>query len=172
MSATGCEKAMARYPIRLLLQRLKQSLPRFLKSSRKKIGDANPHGRVRRLRNWVKAQRVLEMKYREIDLPGPQSKPATPLPTACRARIERQAAVEQSDGDTDFFPKVTENETGLTENIRIVASDVKRSPREINAAAAGRLRVFTPAIEVQFEVDKGGLYQGASVARVTLDRPL
>src|SRR5262249_49043586 len=112
------------------------------------------------------------MKYREIDLPSPQSKPATPLPSACRARIELQAAVEQSDRDTDFFPKVTENETGPAENIRIVASDVKRSPREINAAAASRLRVLTPAIEVQFEVDKAGIYHGASVARVTLDRLL
>src|SRR5271166_2427479 len=73
--ATRREKAVARDPVRLLLQRLTQRRSGFLKSPGKEMGHADPHERVCSPFARVEAQRSLEMLDREIGLPGPQPEP-------------------------------------------------------------------------------------------------
>jgi hypothetical protein len=84
----------------------------------------------------VEAQRSLEMLDREIGLPRPQPEPPAPLPTTSETRIEFQAAVEQGDGDINFFAEIGECVSSLTEDIRIVAGYLKCPPCEIDTSPA------------------------------------
>ena len=102
---TGCKKSMGGDPIRLFLQRSKQSCPGRFESPSEKMGHADSHERVGLLLARVEAQRSLEVLDCQIRLPSPQPKPAAPLPTPSKARVQLQSAIEQGNDNIDFFAK-------------------------------------------------------------------
>jgi len=83
--------------------RPKQRCSGCFESPSEKVGHADPHERVGLVLARIEAQRCLEMLNRRIGLSGPCPQPAAPLPTAGKARIELQSAVEQTNGNIDFL---------------------------------------------------------------------
>jgi len=112
------------------------------------------------------------MLDREIGVARPQPEPSAPLPATSGTRIEFQAAVEQGDGDGDFFAEVAECVSRLTEDIRIVAGYLKGPLGECDAFPATYLRVLGPAVDMHLEMAGRCLNQSGAVARIALDHLL
>src|SRR5215470_7376236 len=96
MCATGSQKAIARRPSRIFLQRKSQHHHRSLQAASEEIADRNPE------RGWGWPQRietagVFEVLDAEVDLSGPEPEPSAPKPRKCGARIALERAIDQND---------------------------------------------------------------------------
>src|SRR5260370_23257010 len=94
----------------------------------------------------AEAQRGLEMLDREIGLAGPDPEKAAHIPAAGEARVERERTVDQPHHGADVLAELSQHESGVGEDARVVLCHLERLPSEIAGPAAGRLRLFGPAV--------------------------
>jgi len=91
------------------------------------------------------------MLDREIGLSGVQPDPAAPAPPVSKARIEFQRAVDQRDRAFDVLAKVREDMSSMGEYARVVTSDSKAPPSEIDRVAPVCFPVVCPTAHVELD---------------------
>src|SRR6516162_4121859 len=102
-----------------------------------------------KIRRWtitrVKAQVDRKMFKRKIRLTGKDPKQTAPVPAAPRTRVERQAAIYQTDCDIHIFAEISEGKASKRENVRLVRAKSKRLSSKINTGMPNAFRVCGPA---------------------------
>src|SRR5438067_11710959 len=106
---------------------------------------------------------------RQIGLTGIYPHKAAPKPATGEARVERQRSVDEPDHCTNIFAELSQRESGIGEDARVVLRRFERLPGEIDALAAVRLWLFGPAVADEPQVADRRPRQCRPVARIDRD---
>src|SRR5262249_46761220 len=130
------------------------------------------------LKTWAEpamraeAQRGLGKLDRPVELTGKKSENGTYIPTASKARIERQRSVYQRHHGADVFAIIAQREGGIGKDGRIVAGRLQGSPGVISALAPVFRGVGAGPIRPQPETADGRPGERRPITRIARDRPL
>ena len=130
----------------MLLQRPKQHSRSVVKLPGEKVADANRH------KNWgpasvrAEAQGGFEVADPKFGLPGPQPKPAAPVPALSETRVKGQRAVDQLNREIDVLAEVSKCVSNVRQHARIIRGDLKRPPRKLDSFTSSRDCIMGPSI--------------------------
>src|SRR5215831_1193319 len=110
------------------------------------------------------------MRDREVGLTGMYPEKTADIPAAGEARVERERTVDQPDHGTDVLPELTQHESGVREDARVVLPRLERTPGKIYALAAGCLRRFGPTVSDEPQVADRCPGECRPVMRIDHDR--
>src|SRR6516225_10960076 len=137
----------------MLLQRPKQHGRSVVKLSGEKVAYAYRH------ENWglasvrAEAQGSFEVADPEFGLPGPQPKPAAPVPALSETRVKGQRAVDQLNREIDVLAEVSKCVSNMAQHARIISGDLKRPPRKLDSFASSRACIMGPTRHIEYRVD-------------------
>ena len=167
MRAAGSQKAIARRPSGVFLQREPHHHRRTFQAAREEVTDSDPE------RSWswpqrIQTQRVFEVPDAEVDLSSPEPEPSTPVPANGGARIELERTIDQNDRWIDLVLEVADHERGLAEDIRIIAGSSDRSPGKFDTLLMLSFQVLAPSVLMKILAALSCQHQRRSVVRVEL----
>jgi len=110
--------ASSKMPIRLhmsrvLLDRQRQCRHRLIKALTEELCTAQRRARGADAGAGAETQRGLKMRDCETAVPGPQPENTAAVPTARKARIEGQGAIDQRDRRTDVLAEIGQRDGGI-----------------------------------------------------------
>ena len=98
-----------------------------------RLAGAQPHG-------------GLEMLDCEIVLASKCPEKTANKPAASEARVERERPVNQPNHCADVFAEIPQHVGRVGEDTRVALPSLERLPREVDAFAARRPRLFSPSV--------------------------
>src|SRR6516225_11239470 len=117
----------------------------------------------------AEAQRVLDMRDRQVGLAGPQTKETADIPSAGGARVEREGALDQRDHGADILAELRQHKGGIGENRGVIARRFKRPSSQSYPVTTGGLRFIAPVIEVAPQMTHRGPGQRRPVIWIARD---
>ena len=139
--------AIVRRVVRIFLDREEELRHGLVEAAAKEERPANYGEREADLGTRAKTQRGLGVFDRHFELARPKPQAAADVPSAGKARIEDQRAIDQSHHRADVLAEIRQRQRSVDENARIVARHLQRPPGEVSAFAAASKSWLRPSMQ-------------------------